>query len=203
MAGGAGVIDQLARDLRAAFPHVRGFSARNLGYMKALAQAWPDKAILQAVLAELPRCHNLTLLEKVEGAEKRLWYARRALEQGWTRHALVGQIERRLFDRQGRALTNFERTLPPPQSKLATESLKDPYTLDFLTVSDDVVEAALERGLIEHIRKFLLVAEYALRDNRKPIGVAAYQLVTALPEPLQDELPSIEVLEAEIVRPRR
>jgi predicted nuclease of restriction endonuclease-like (RecB) superfamily len=96
------------------------------------------------------------LLEKLGDDETRLWYARAAIEHGWSRAVLVHQIETRLHERQGNAVTNFARTLPAPQSDLAQQILKDPYNFDFLTLGRDARERHLERGLVTHIREFLL-----------------------------------------------
>lgn len=153
---GAKVIDQLAADLRRAFPGTKGFSPRNLKYMRAFAEAWPDQEFVQASLAQITWYHNITLLEKLEAAEERAWYAARAIENGWSRNVLVHQIESGLYVRQGQAITNFGQTLPPPQSELAQQLLKDPYNFDFLTLGERALERDLERGLLEHIRKFLL-----------------------------------------------
>ncbi len=95
-------------------------------------------------------------MDKVKEQEERLWYSQAAIENGWSRNSLVIHIEAGLYRRQGKALTNFKRTLPAPQSDLAQQLLKDPYNFDFLTLSKDAHEKELEAGLIEHIRKFLL-----------------------------------------------
>jgi len=153
---GRNIIPRLAKDLTAQFPEMKGFSPRNLGYMKAFAEAWPDESILQEPLAKLTWFHNLTLLEKVKTTEERLWYAKGAIENGWSRNVLVLHIEAGLYRRQGKAITNFQRTLPAPQSDLAQQLLKDPYNFDFLTLSQDAHERELEVGLVEHIQKFLL-----------------------------------------------
>lgn len=116
---GAKVIDRLARDLRRAFPEQKGFSPRNLTYMRAFAEAWPDESFVQQIAAQIPWFHNCVLLEKVGDSERRVWYARRAIEHGWSRNVLVHQIESGLYERQGRALTNFARTLPAARSDLA------------------------------------------------------------------------------------
>ena len=139
---GAKVIDRIANDLQKAFPGVEGFSPRNLKYMRAFAQAWPDEAIVQEALAQITWYHNLTLLEKVKDRGERLWYAQATVEHGWSRAMLVTWIESDLYKRKGKAVTNFERTLPAPQSDLARETLKDPYSFDFLTLRDKAVEAA-------------------------------------------------------------
>ena len=280
---GAKVIDRLANDLRGEFPEMTGFSPRNLKYMRAFAEAWPDEQIVQAPLAQITWYHNIALIEKLTSAEQRLWYARKAIENGWSRNVLVHQIESALYRRQGKAPTNFTRTLPAPQSELAQQVVKDPYIFEFLTLAEEAKEHDLERALIDHLRDFLLelgvgfafvgsqyplevggqefridllfyhlrlrafialelkreefkpefsgkmsfclsaiddllrhpddqasigmilcksknkiVAEYALRDLGKPVGVSEYRLTQALPTGLQESLPSIEQLEAQI-----
>ncbi|MDD3471301.1 MAG: DUF1016 N-terminal domain-containing protein, partial [Syntrophaceae bacterium] len=104
---GARVIDRLAADLRGAFPDMQGLSPRNLKYMRAFATAWTDRTIVQEVLAQIPWYHNLALLEKLDRLEDRLWYARKAIEHGWSRNILALQIEGRAHERQGKAITNF------------------------------------------------------------------------------------------------
>lgn len=153
---GAKVIEQLAHDLRAEFPEMHGFSARNLKYMRALAEAWPEEPIVQQAAAQIPWFHNCVLLDKIKVEEERLWYARQTAEHGWSRNVLVHQIETNLYARQGKAITNFERVLPAPQSDLAQQLLKSEYNLGFLTLSQDVHERDLERSLVDHIRHSLL-----------------------------------------------
>lgn len=153
---GAKFVDQLAADLRREFPDMKGFSPRNLRYMRSFAEAWPDEPILQEALAKITWYHNIALLEKLASPEERLWYARQTVEHGWSRNVLVHQIESKLYQRQGKAITNFERALPSPQSDLARQLLKDPYNFEFLTLQQDAQERALEKGLLDHIRQFLL-----------------------------------------------
>ena len=153
---GAKVIDRLARDLRAAFPEMKGFSPRNLKYMRAFADAWPDAEFVQAALAQLPWYHQLALLDKLPSAEARRWYAAKAIEHNWSRNVLVMQIETRLLERTGQAVTNFPATLPAPQSDLAQESIKDPYRFDFLGLTEDAQEREIEHALVRHVTEFLL-----------------------------------------------
>ncbi|MCX6369197.1 MAG: PDDEXK nuclease domain-containing protein [Armatimonadetes bacterium] len=153
---GSKVIDRLSHDLKASFPMMQGFSPRNLKYMRAFAAAWPDDAIVQRVVAQLPWRQNIALLDKLKDPELRLWYAQKAVENGWSQPVLVHQIETLLHERQGRAVTNFASTLPAPQSDLAQALLKDPYNFDFLTLAPDAQERHLEAGLLVHIREFLL-----------------------------------------------
>ena len=280
---GAKVIERLAHDLRTAFPDMKGFSRANLMYMRAFAEAWPDAAIVQQAVGQLPWGHNLVLLSRLKIPEMRLAYAQRAIQYGWSRNVLNIHIETRLLEREGKAVTNFEAQLPAPQSDLARQVLKDPYLFDFLGVAKEADEREIESAIVQHITRFLIelgagfafvgkqvnievggddffidllfyhlklrcyvvvelkagdfkpehtgqlsfylsavdaqmkaeqdnptiglllckkqnrvVAEYALRDSNKPIGVAEYQLLAALPDELQTSLPSIEQIEREL-----
>ncbi len=153
---GTKVIDNLATDLRTAFPEMKGFSSRNLKYMRSFAETYPDEQFVQEVLAQITWYHNIALMEKLKSSEERLWYARQTIEQGWSRNVLVHQIESGLYRRQGKADTNFSRTLPNPQSELAQQLLKDPYNFDFISLSQEAQERELEKALIDRIRDFLL-----------------------------------------------
>ncbi len=153
---GAKVIERLARDLKAAFPDMKGFSVRNLKYMRAFAEAYPDEQIVQQAAALIPWFHNCVILDKVKNKFEREWYIQKTIENGWSRNILVHQIESGLYHRQGKATTNFENTLPKPQSELAQQLLKDPYNFDFLSLGKEALERDLEKALIEHIRDFLL-----------------------------------------------
>jgi len=153
---GAAVVDQLARDLKSAFPDMRGFSPRNLKYMRALAQAWPDPEFVQQPAAQIPWFHLCTLLDKVKGTAHRDWYAAKVLEHGWSRSVLVMQIETAAHARAGNAVTNFAERLPPPQSDLARDVPKDPYIFDFLGLTENAQERDIERALTQHITRFLL-----------------------------------------------
>jgi len=153
---GARIIARLADDLRRAFAEMTGLSARNLSYMRAFAEAWPNQEFVQQVVALLPWGHNVRLLDAVKCPSEREWYARQAIEHGWSRNVLVHQIESGLFARQGIALTNFSRTLPAEQSELAQQILKDPYSFDFLSLGPEMTERNLERGLIQHLSALIL-----------------------------------------------
>lgn len=247
--------------------------------MRKFAAVWPE-AFVQQPAAQIPWGHHLVLLDKLATPEERHWYARNTLAYGWSRNVLTMEIETRRSERSGRAITNFDRALPKPESDLARESLKDPYRLDFLGLGAEAHEREIESSLIEHVTEFLielgagfafvgrqvhleiggddffidllfyhlklhcyvvielkaekfkpehigqlsfyltavdaelkaeldgptiglllcktknqLVAEYAVRDNAKPLGIAEYQLIESLPEPLQTALPTIEQIE--------
>lgn len=280
---GAKVVERLAHDLRREFPDMKGFSRANLLYMRAFAEAYPDVSIVQQVAGQIPWFHNCILLDKVKDPIEREWYISQTIQHGWSRNVLLHHIESRLYRRQGKAITNFDRTLPAPQSELARQVLKDPYVFDFLSISEKAKERDLEKALLEQIRSFLLelgigfafvgsqyhlevggedfyidllfyhlrlrcfvvielkigefqpefagkmnfylsavddllrhkddhpsigiilcktknqvIAEYALRDTRKPIGISGYKLTGTLPKSLKGSLPSIEELEASL-----
>lgn len=127
---GTKIVDKLAADL-----NQKGYSPRNLRYMRAFAQAWSVEEILQQVVAKLPWGHNVRLLDGCKDPTEREWYARKALVNGWSRDILTLQIESGLYLRQGKAETNFTTTLPPFQSDLARQLLKDPYNFEFLDLS--------------------------------------------------------------------
>jgi predicted nuclease of restriction endonuclease-like (RecB) superfamily len=105
--------------------------------MRAFAQAYPDEQFVQEVLAQITWYHNIALLEKLKLPEERFWYAQQTIQHGWSRNVLVHQIESQLYHRQGKAITNFDRTLPKPQSELA-QLLKDPYSFDFLNLGEEI-----------------------------------------------------------------
>lgn len=150
------MIDRLSADLRQRFPGARGYSPRNLKYMRAFAAAWPDREVVQESLAQLPWYHQIALIEKLDSTDQRLWYAAAALDKGWSRGVLVIQIERRLHERAGKAISNFRETLPEPDSDFAQQATRDPYLFDFLASTETRVERDMEQGLVEHVREFLL-----------------------------------------------
>jgi predicted nuclease of restriction endonuclease-like (RecB) superfamily len=150
------VLERLSADLRDAFPDMKGFSARNLKYMRYFAEHCPDQAIGQQPAAQLPWFHLVVLLTKVSGIQAREWYAVQAIAQGWSRTTLEVQVRDRLFERQGQAVTNFALRLPMPNSALAHETLKDPYLFDFLGLGDQAHEREIENALVRHMTRFLL-----------------------------------------------
>ncbi|CAN5698945.1 hypothetical protein BH20ACI4_BH20ACI4_28870 [soil metagenome] len=153
---GAKVIERLSKDLRKEFPEMKGFSRTNLLYMRSFADNYPDKEFVQQVAGQIPWFHNCVILDKVKRLEEREFYIRQTIENGWSRSILALQIESQLYKRQGKAQTNFDRTLPQPQSDLVNQLLKDPYNFDFLTIGLEAHERELESNLLQHIKEFLL-----------------------------------------------
>ncbi len=279
---GSKVIERLSKDLMNSFPEMKGFSPRNLKYMRRFADDYSDFSIVQVPLAQITWYHNITLLDKVGSLSERIWYAYQTLKNGWSRNVLVHQIESELFERTGKGINNFEVTLPKPQSDLAKQAVKDPYIFDFLSCGLEMREREIENELTKHITNFLLelgagfafvgkqvhleigdndfyidllfyhlklrcymaielkagefrpeyagkinfylsaldkikhpddnasiglilcksknkiIAEYALRDMTKPIGVSEYKIIKSIPDKLKSNLPSIEEIEKEL-----
>ena len=204
---GTSMIERLARDLQSAFPKTRGLSPRNIWRMRAFYLGYPVSGMnlpqpvadlasnfLPQAVAEIPWGHNAVLVEKVKETQIRLWYAQQTIEHGWSRAVLVHQIESSLYERQGKALTNFEQALPAPQSDLARELIKDPYNNavdEFLRHPDDQPPI----GLILCKERNRVTVEFSLRGMTQPMGVSEYQL---LPKDVRDALPTPEQLEAEL-----
>ena len=281
-------LTNLSRDLMNEFPDIKGFSKRNLELIRQWYLFYNDKSAIakQAVsqLVHIPWGHNLAIIAKCKSLEEAIYYVQNTKLHNWSRSVLVHQIESKLFQREGKAITNFTHSLPAVQSDLAEQTLKDPYVFDFLAMTKDYTERDLEKGLIDHISHFLLelgagfayigrqvplqvgtkeffidlllyhtylhcyvvvelkavdfepehtgklnfyikavdeklrregdsptigillckskdklVAEYALSDIHKPMGISEYQLTQSLPKNLKSSLPSVEDIESELM----
>lgn len=153
---GSKVIALLAKDLKSSFPDMKGFSLRNLNYMRLFAESYPEIEFVQQAAAQLPWFHLVTILEKVKAHEERIFYIHQTIAQGWSRPILSHQIETNLFTRQGKAVSNFKDKLPSHQYELTQQTLKDPYIFDFLSIGNEAYERELEISLIRHMEKFLI-----------------------------------------------
>lgn len=118
---GSKVVDRLSADLREQYPEARGYSPRNLKYMRTFDEAWSSEAIVQQLVAQLPWGHSLVLLEKLNEESTRIWYTQAALAEGWSRNQLVRQIETHLHERSGQATSNFNTVLPPHRHHLQSK----------------------------------------------------------------------------------
>ncbi len=174
---GAKVIERLSQDLRREFPDLKGLSRTNLLYMRAFAEAYGEELIVQQVVGQIPWGHNVVILDKVKDPDARLWYAQQTTVYGWSREILKIQIDSQIYQRQGQAINNFERTLPPGESDLARNVLKDPYVFDFLSLGQEAQERDLERALVEHISEFLLElgAGFAFVGKQFPLAVGGQE----------------------------
>lgn len=165
---GSQIIDNLSAHIRDEFPDNKGFSVRNLKYMRTFAEAYPQFPIVQVPLApesdefvqvslaQIPWYHHISLLTKVKDLHERAFYIVQAASNGWSRDTMLLQIKTDLYNRQGKAVTNFGKTLPMEQSNLAQETIKDPYVFDFLNITGDITERDIENQLIDNVTKFLL-----------------------------------------------
>lgn len=190
---GSKLIEQLAKDLKAEFPDMSGFSKTNLLYCRKLYQFYSDRIkleigeqvvhqsessiipqvvgqsgneivnqvvsqlnFIERLIRQIPWGHHLLILKKITDPEEAIFYIKETINNNWSRNILGIQIESGLYRRQGKAVSNFSITLPKPQSDLAVQILKDPYSFDFLTLEKNVQELELEKQLIAHIQQFLL-----------------------------------------------
>ena len=155
---GSKFIDNLAADIRLAFPKSKGYSVRNLKYMAKFAETYPEREFVQQVVAQIPWGHNIVILDKVNNLEERKWYIKNSAQNGWSRNVLVHQIESSLYQRQVLAekVSNFENRLPSPQSELAAQTMKDPYVFDFITFKEDMMERDVEQALVRDVTRLLL-----------------------------------------------
>ena len=155
---GSKFIDNLAADIRLAFPKSKGYSVRNLKYMAKFAETYAEREFVQQVVAQIPWGHNIVILDKVNNLEERKWYIKKSAQNGWSRNVLVHQIESSLYQRQVLAekVSNFENRLPSPQSELAAQTMKDPYVFDFITFKEDMLERDVEQALVRDVTRLLL-----------------------------------------------
>ncbi len=153
---GSKVIDRLAKDLTGEFPNMKGFSRRNLLYMRRFAEEWSDLKFVQQAVAQIPWGQNLLLLTKLKTRQEREWYVDKIIEHGWSRNVMWHHISTHLHLRSGNAVTNFKERLTPPDSELAQQTLKDPYLFDFLGVSNEALERDIEDAMTRHVTKLLM-----------------------------------------------
>ncbi len=158
---GKNTIENLTQDLQNEFPGIAGFSARNVSRMQSFYLAYQEyeddqNSFETLPIFNLPWGHNSVILEKIKNKNHRLWYIQKSLEYGWSRSALETAIKSKLLNREEKAITNFDKILPAPSSKLAQQAFKDPYIFDFLTLEVDHIEHDLEKGLVNNIEKLLL-----------------------------------------------
>jgi predicted nuclease of restriction endonuclease-like (RecB) superfamily len=173
---GSKVVERLAVDLRRDFPDMTGLSRSNLHYMRSFADAWPcehSDEIVQQPVGRLPWGQNIALLTKLEDSDARLWYAEKAIENGWSRKVLEAQIATDLRGRQGHALTSFAHALPAPDSELVRDAIKDPYNFEFLGLSQEAKERDLELALLNDVQSFLIEMGrgFALVGRQFPLRV--------------------------------
>lgn len=294
-AWGSGFLKQVSKDLMTEFPDVKGFSEPNLKHIrnwwsfynsKKITTCYPNIPIdVKQLVSKIPWGQNILIISKSKTLEEALFYVKNTMNYGWSRSILSLQIKSDLYNREGKAITNFENSLPRVDSDLANQILKDPYNFEFLTLTKDFKEKELEQGLVKHITHFLLelgagfayvgrqvelkvggdsfyidllfyhtklrcyvvvelkttefqpeyagklnfylaaidgemkheldaptigillcksknktVVEYSLKNINTPIGVSEYQITESLPEEFKSALPTVEEIEAELMR---
>lgn len=182
---GSKIYSTLSAELKDAFPGMKGFSVTNLKYMKRFYQFYSvDQEIGQQLVDQLeniyiiPWGHQILLISKCDTVGEALFYISKTLENGWSRAVLLNFLDTGLFERQGKAITNFSRLLPDTQSDLAKETLKDPYNFDFLTLSEGYREKELEDALTSNITRFLLELGqgFAFVGRQVPIKVGQKEI---------------------------
>ena len=149
-------IDQLSKELRITFPNIKGFSVRNLKYMKSFFLEYKDDKVVQRVVAQLPWRHNIVLISKLKDNKVRKIYAEAIIKNGWTKEELVLQIENNYHLRIGNSSNNFNKVLKNTSNKIINDIIKDPYIFDFLSIKEKYKEKELEEALIERIKDVLL-----------------------------------------------
>ena len=151
-------IDNLSIDLKLEFPEIKGFSVRNLKYMRKFAEEYPNFEFVQEVLAQITWYHNIILMDKIESIEERKWYIKEVIQNGWSSNMLKMQINGKVYERQVLTdkITNFDSTLPSVQSDLATQTMKDPYLFDFISIKGKVKELQIENAMINRIKDVLV-----------------------------------------------
>ena len=149
-------MNQMSKDLRNEFPDMDGFSKTNLYNIKRLYRFYNGDVIFHQLGGKLPWRHHVEIFTKAKEISEAHFYIHQTIENGWSRDVLALQIKSKLYDRQGKAISNFQKTLPDPQSDLAIQTLKDPYVFDFMTMTKPFQEKDIEQQLVSHIAKFLL-----------------------------------------------
>ena len=277
---GRSVVEQLAKDLQAEFPGIKGFSSRNIWYMRNFYTCYRENKKLQPMVAEIGWTHNLIIMERCKEDLQREFYLRMTRRFGWSKNVLIHQIENQTYEKTLLSQTSFEQTMPDTIRHQAKLAVKDEYTFDFLELGDEHSERQLEQAILSKIEKFLremggmfafigsqyrleiedeeyfidlllyhrtlkclvavelkigkflpeyvgkmqfylaalddtvrmpdenpsiglilckskkkTIVEYALRESKKPIGVAQYRIVRTLPDDMKGMLPTPEQIE--------
>lgn len=163
---GSKLIDQVAVDLKIEFPEMKGLSRSNLFYVKQFYKFYSTELVQQLVglieipvfqlITSIPWGQNILIFTKAKDINEAQFYLQETITNNWSRDVLALQIKTDLYNRQGKAITNFQNTLPDPFSDLAQQTLKDPYVFDFMTMTKPFQEKDIEKQLVQHITKFLL-----------------------------------------------
>lgn len=278
-------VENLSKDMKMRFPSAKGYSVRNLKYMKKFAQIFTEDDVDEYGLGRITWSHHQILMSKVSNREVYIWYLEKTLEHKWSVDDLTSQVKSQLYERQAVAnkISNFERRLPAEQKDMVLSTMKDPYMFDFIDYTEEMLETDIENELVKNVTSLLMelgtgfafmgqqyhlevggkdfyidllfyntklrcyvaidlktgefkpeqagkmnfylsalddlvkapednpsvglilrrdenrtIAEYALRDMSKPIGVSEYHLCTDLPLDLKNALPAVEDIRSRI-----
>lgn len=252
-------VENLSKDMKMRFPSAKGYSVRNLKYMKKFAQIFTEDDVDEYGLGRITWSHHQILMSKVSNREEYIWYLEKTLEHKWSVDDLTSQVKSQLYERQAVAnkISNFERRLPAEQKDMVVSTMKDPYMFDFINYTEEMLETDIENELVKKdfyidllfyntkLRCYVAIdlktgefkpeqagkmnfylsalddlvkapednpsvglilcrdenrtiAEYALRDMSKPIGVSEYHLCTDLPLDLKNALPAVEDIRSRI-----
>lgn len=278
-------VENLSKDMKMRFPSAKGYSVRNLKYMKKFAQTFTEDDVDEYGLGRITWSHHQILMSKVSNREEYIWYLEKTLEHKWSVDDLTSQVKSQLYERQAVAnkISNFERRLPAEQKNMVLSTMKDPYMFDFIDYTEEMLETDIENELVKNVTSLLMelgtgfafmgqqyhlevgekdfyidllfyntklrcyvaidlktgefkpeqagkmnfylsalddlvkapednpsvglilcrdenrtIAEYALRDMSKPIGVSEYHLCTDLPLDLKNALPAVEDIRSRI-----
>ena len=278
-------VENLSKDMKMRFPSAKGYSVRNLKYMKKFAQTFTEDDVDEYGLGRITWSHHQILMSKVSNREEYIWYLEKTLEHKWSVDDLTSQVKSQLYERQAVAnkISNFERRLPAEQKNMVLSTMKDPYMFDFIDYTEEMLETDIENELVKNVTSLLMelgtgfafmgqqyhlevgekdfyidllfyntklrcyvaidlktgefkpeqagkmnfylsalddlvkapednpsvglilcrdenrtIAEYALRDMSKPIGVSEYHLGTDLPSDLKDAFPAVEDIRSRI-----
>lgn len=188
---GKSIVERLSRDLRKEFPGVSGYSSQNLWYMRQFYIEYRDHVNLQQLVGEIPWGQNLLILSKVKDIEEKEFYLRMTMKAGWSRNVLLNQIKAKAYERQMMSgkQHNFAETLPEHIAQQADEAMKDVYMLDFLGISQSVVEREMERRMVNKVRDVILELGYGYSFIGNQYRIK-----------LIGKLPDSKVMEAEILK---
>ncbi len=151
-------VDNLSKDMKMAFPGAKGYSVRNLKYMKKFAQLFTEDDVDKYGLGRITWSHHQILMGKVANQEEYVWYLEKTLEHGWTVDDLTSQVKSQLYERQvvANKISNFETRLPAEQKEVVLSTMKDPYMFDFINYTEDMLETDIENELVKKVTSLLM-----------------------------------------------
>jgi predicted nuclease of restriction endonuclease-like (RecB) superfamily len=211
---GRAIVKKLAEDLQAEFPGIQGFSASNLWRMRVFYESYTENRKLAPLAREIGWTQNYIILEKAKDDLKREFYIRMTRKFGWTKNVLIHHIDNQTYEKTLLNQVNFDKTLPKKLRNQAKLAVRDEYTFDFLELGEEHGEREFERAIVARVERFMremgglfhfVGSQHRLeisgdeffidillyhRVLRSYVGVAAYRMVSSLPEELTGQLPA-------------